>query len=158
MLFLWNILLSLVWCLLRGRLDLPTLAAGFLLGFFALRAGIGPRPGTPYFTKPYRFLKFFFFFLREMHIAQFRVAYDVVTHRHRSNPGIIAYPLDAGTEAEIATFACVLTLTPGTMALEVSPDRRTLYVHIMFIPSEGQQALSGRIKRGLELPLLELMR
>lgn len=156
MLFLWNILLALVWCLLRGSIDLASLTVGYLLGYVVLRISSGP--AHRYFSKPRKFLAFFLFFLREMHVAQFRVAYDVVTLRHRSNPGIIGIPLDAETDAEIALLACILSLTPGTMALEVAPDRRVLYLHVMFVPAGGPGVLIDQIKARLEAPLLEIMR
>ena len=156
--FLWNILLALVWCLLRGDVDLPTLSVGFVVGFLVLRIIEGRRTENRYFGKPRKFLAFCLFFLREMHVAQFRVAYDVVSVRHRSNPGIVAMRLDARTDAEIAFLACILSLTPGTMALEVSRNRRLLYLHVMFIPEEGPGKMIEYLKSRLELPLLDLMR
>jgi multicomponent Na+:H+ antiporter subunit E len=156
--FLWNILLALVWCLLQGEVDLPTLAIGFVVGFLALRVIEGPHTESRYFGKPRKFLAFFVYFLREMHVAQFRVVHDVVTVRHRSNPGIIAMRLDARTDAEIAFLACIISLTPGTMALEVSRNRRLLYLHVMFIPEEDPGRLIENIKARLERPLLDLMR
>ena len=156
MLFLWNILLALVWCLLQGSIDLPSLAVGFILGFLVLRIAVGPAPR--YFSKPRQVLDYFLIFLREMVVAQLRVAYDVATPRHKSNPGIIGLPLDARTDTEIAFFACILCLTPGTMVLEVTPDRRILYLHVMFLPEEGPGTLIDGIKSRLEAPLLEIMR
>jgi multicomponent Na+:H+ antiporter subunit E len=57
---------------------------------------------------------------------------------------------------EIALMANMITLTPGTMSLGVSRDRKFLYVHSMFI--DDPETLKREIKEGIESPLLEVMR
>jgi len=71
-------------------------------------------------------------------------------------PGILAVPLDAQSDAEITLLANLLTLTPGTLSLDVSPDRRFLYVHIMYITDAD--ATRRRIKDGFERRVLEVLR
>ena len=60
------------------------------------------------------------------------------------------------TDAEIALLANLLTLTPGTLSLDVSTDRKVLYIHTLDV--EDVDALRVEIKRSLERALLELMR
>lgn len=73
-------------------------------------------------------------------------------------PGIIAVPLDAKTDAEITVLAQVITLTPGTLSMDVSPDRSTLYVHALYVPNGDKQTIIDEIKNGFERRLLEVMR
>lgn len=47
-------------------------------------------------------------------------------------PGVIALPLSARTEMEITLVANLISLTPGTLSLDVSDDRKVLYIHAMF--------------------------
>ena len=47
--------------------------------------------------------------------------------------GVIAIPLEARTDAEIVLLANLITLTPGTLSLDISADRKVLYVHAMYI-------------------------
>ena len=68
----------------------------------------------------------------------------------------MAVPLDARTDAEITLFANVVSLTPGSLSLEVSPDRRTLYVHAMFL--DDPDTFCRELKQGFERRVLELMR
>jgi len=84
------------------------------------------------------------------------VARDVVTPQHTARPGIIALPLDARSDFEISTLASVISLTPGTLSLDVSSDRATLYVHCMFVDDPDEMKRS--IKNGLERKLLEVLR
>ncbi len=69
---------------------------------------------------------------------------------------IVAIPLDAKTDREITLLANLITLTPGTLSLDVSEDRRFLYVHAMFV--EDVESFRDSIKNGFERRLLELMR
>jgi multicomponent Na+:H+ antiporter subunit E len=71
-------------------------------------------------------------------------------------PGIVAVPLDAQTDLEITLMANLITLTPGTLSLDVSEDRHTLYVHAMFVDSP--ESVRDSIKNGFERRLLELIR
>ena len=53
-------------------------------------------------------------------------------------------------------LANLVSLTPGTLSLEVSEDRRVLYIHAMFV--DDRDALRRQIKDGFERRLLEVMR
>jgi multicomponent Na+:H+ antiporter subunit E len=89
-------------------------------------------------------------------LANLRVAADVIAPRLRARPGIVAIPLDAKTDAEITVLANLITLTPGTLSIDVSDDRRTLYVHALFV--DDAASLVRDIKQSLERRVLEAMR
>jgi multicomponent Na+:H+ antiporter subunit E len=93
-------------------------------------------------------------FLWQIVLANLRVAYDVLTPRHHMRPGIIALPLDVGSDVEITLLANLITLTPGSLSLEVSVDHKVLYVHAMYI--DDVEALQRRIKGSLERRILEM--
>jgi multicomponent Na+:H+ antiporter subunit E len=155
-LFLWNILLALAWAALSGEFTLVNLGLGFTLGF-AILLFVGPALGSSrYFTKAGRVLKFLGFFVRELALSNLRVAYEVITPRHHMKPGIVAVPLDARTDAEIAMLANLITLTPGTLSLDLSTDRTVLYVHAMDLTDPDE--LRREIKEGFERRVLEVLR
>jgi multicomponent Na+:H+ antiporter subunit E len=60
------------------------------------------------------------------------VLLEVLRPRPVENPAIIAVPLRCESTAEITAMANLITLTPGTLTLEVALDPPTLYVHGMF--------------------------
>jgi multicomponent Na+:H+ antiporter subunit E len=109
-----------------------------------------------YWTRVRQAVGLFFFFIWELLVANLRVAYDVITPRHRMRPGVIAIPLDAHTDAEITILSNMITLTPGTLSLDVSADRKVLYIHAMYIDDIESTRL--KIKNGFERRLLEVMR
>jgi multicomponent Na+:H+ antiporter subunit E len=152
-----NILLALAWTALQGRVTLANLAAGWLLGYFILlllvKAGVlGP---SRYVGRVARFVRLIAFFLYELVIANLRVAVDVARPRYRMTPGVIRLPLDAQSDAEILLLAALINLTPGSVALDVSEDRRLMYVHVMYVTSPD--AARAEIKQGFERRILELL-
>jgi multicomponent Na+:H+ antiporter subunit E len=154
-LFLWNTLLAGTWMALTSA-SASNLVAGFVLGYAVLWMAPGLSQRTSYFRKPVQLVRFAGFFLGELALATARVSYDVLTPTEYMRPAVIGIPLDAETDAEIATLAILITLTPGTLALDVSSDRKTLYVHAMYVTDP--EALRREIKRGFERRVLELLR
>ena len=78
-------------------------------------------------------LVFVVYFIWELVLANLRVAFDVVTPKHYMHPGILAIPLDAETEMEITVLANLISLTPGTLSLDIATDRKVLYIHDMYL-------------------------
>ena len=154
--FVANLLLAVAWAALMGTITLENLVFGFVLGYVLLaisQRAIGP---TTYFRRLPLLIRFLGFYLREMTIANIKVAAEVITPRTISRPAILAVPLDARTDLEITLFANLLALTPGTLAIDLSPDRRTLYVHALFVGDPD--AYRTHLKRDLERRVLELVR
>jgi len=155
-LFLLNVLLALAWLALTGDFSPVNFVIGFVLGYVALWMTQHVRGQTSYFRKVRTVISFTVFFLWEVIKANLRVAYDVLTPRQRTTPGIIAIPLDAKTDAEITFLANLITLTPGTLSLDVSEDRTVLYVHAMYV--EDVEQFRREVKHGLERRLLDVLR
>lgn len=155
-LFVGNILLALTWMAVNERFSASDFAVGFVLGYFLLWISSGIVGTSRYFLKVRQVTAFFLFFLWEFLLASIRVALNVIMPRRRLRPGIVAVPLDATTDLEITLLANLITLTPGSLSLDITPDRRVLYIHAMFIgdPDEFRQA----VKEGFERRLLEVLR
>jgi multicomponent Na+:H+ antiporter subunit E len=155
-LFLLNVLLSLAWMALTGQFTPTNLAIGFVLGYVALWMTQRGDRSSDYVIKLRQVAGFALFFAWEVIKSNLRVAYEVVTPGHQMAPGIIAVPLDAKTDAEITMLANLITLTPGTLSLDVSTDRHVLYIHVMYIEDVDQ--FKRKIKQDLERRLLEVLR
>ena len=109
-----------------------------------------------YFFNVISFLNLIGFFIRETVMSNFRVAYDVLTPGFLTKPAIVAIPLDVTTDAEILVLASFITLTPGTLTLDISEDRKTMFVHEMYVPGKNPDAVRKNIKNGFEKKILEL--
>ena len=131
-LFLLNILLALLWALLWGSFDGWTLLVGFGIGYGLLALSPWHRGRHHYGRKLLGLVRFFLYFVRILVVANLQVAREVLTPGFQMNPRIIAYPVDDLTDVQITTLASAITLTPGTLSVDVSDDGRVLYVHAMY--------------------------
>ena len=151
-----NLLLALAWMAMTSHFDLASFALGFAFGYlvlFLLQRVLG-RSG--YFRKSGVLVRFVGFYAWEVVRSNVRVAADVVTPALRAEPGVVAVPLDARTDAEITLLANLITMTPGSLAVDVADDRSVIYVHSMF--AEDPDALVHEIKDDIERRVLELLR
>ncbi len=154
--FLLNNLLTFVWVALTGTFTFLNFAFGFILSFAALWLINQSNSDGKYFKIVPRAVAFVFFFLYELIKANIQVAYDVITPTFYMTPGIVRVPLDAKSDFEITLLANLISLTPGTLSLDVSEDKKVLYVHSMYI--EDKDEFIQGIKNGFERRLLKLLR
>ena len=151
-----NLLLTFVWVALTGKFLVSNFLFGFALSFCLLWTITRDREGRKYFNRIPRIISFVFYFLNELLKANLQVAYDVITPRFYMTPGIIRIPLSAETDLEIALLANLISLTPGSLSLDVSDDRKVLYVHAMYIGDKD--AYIAHVKNGFERKLLDILR
>ncbi len=154
--FMLNLLLALLWAVATGTFNLFNVVVGFCVSYLALflaRRVLGP---TAYFRTMVRAINFMAFFLKEVMIANLRVAHDVLTPKLYMCPRVLAVPLNAITDIEITMLANLISLTPGTLSLDISADRRVLYVHAMY--ASDPEAARREMTEGLEERLLSLLR
>jgi len=154
--FLLNLILTIVWVFLTGSLELVNFVFGFIVSFLVLWVISRGTKRNKYFYVAPRIISFFFFFLYELFKANFQVAADVITPKFYMKPGIVEVPLDARSNLEITLLANMISLTPGTLSLDVSDDKKVLYVHAMYI-DDKDKFIKG-IKNGFERRILSILR
>ncbi len=156
--FWGNIFLPVVWMALTGKFTLANYALGFVVSAFVL--WITRPPGEIaffiYLERMRRWFVFLLFFFWELIVASLRVVYDILTPRHRMRPAIIAVPLDLRTDSEITLLANLITLTPGTLSLDISPQKDILYIHAMYV--DDVEEFRRTIKERFEKRVKEVMR
>jgi len=154
---LGNVLLALAWAALQGNFSLQTLVTGQVVGYFILLALVrgGVLSTSPYIGRVHRVVGLAAYFCWELLRANLRLALDVATPRFHMKPGIIAVPLDATRDGEILLLSMLINTTPGSVALDVSPDRKTLYVHVMYI--DTPDTARDEIKNGFERRVLGVL-
>ena len=154
---LGNMLLALAWAALQAEFSLRTLATGYVLGYLILVALVrgGVLNASPYIGRVHRVVGLAAFFCWELIKANLRLALDVATPRYDMKPGIIALPLDATEDSQILLLSMLINTTPGSVALDISPDRKTLYVHVMYM--DTPDAAREEIKQGFERRVLGVL-
>ena len=87
-------------------------------------------------------------FIYELIVANVQVAYEVITPGLKMTPGIIMVPLDVKSDLAITLLANMISLTPGTLSIDVSNDKKVLFVHAMYI--RNREDFIRSIKNGFE--------
>lgn len=110
-----------------------------------------------HFKKAPRFIHLLLYFIKEVIVANINVALEALKPQYSMQPAVIALPLDAKTDFEITSLANMISLTPGTLSIDVSEDRTELYVHTIY-SSKGTEEVKRNIKEGFEQKLLKVTR
>ena len=152
--FLTNLLLTFIWVALTGGFTFVNIFFGFVLSYFILYMITRGNGRARYFKIVPRIIAFVFYFIYELIRANLQVAWEIMTPRLHMTPGIIGVPLDVTTDAQITFLANLITLTPGTLSLDVSDDKKVLYIYSMYI--KDRETFIHDIKNGFEKRILEI--
>ena len=155
-LFLINLLLALAWVAVTGTFTLVNVVFGFVLGSLVLWIIRDEIRSAGYFNRSRRVFGLAGLFFYELVMSTLRVAWLVVQPRIHMRPGFVAYPLKVQRDFEITLLAQLITLTPGTLSVDVSDDRRFLFIHAVDVPDP--EALKADIAAGFERRIMETFR
>jgi multicomponent Na+:H+ antiporter subunit E len=146
---LGSILLALAWAALEGEITLANLLVGYGFGYVILtllaRGGVLP---STLASKTAHATGLVAFFVWELLLANVRVAADVLRPRSAISPAVVAIPLDVTSDGEILLLSMLINITPGSVTIDLSDDRRTLYVHVMHMRTAEESR--REIKEGFE--------
>jgi multicomponent Na+:H+ antiporter subunit E len=146
---LGSILLALVWAALQGDITLANLLVGYGVGYVILalleRGGVMRSTLT---SRTRYAIELAVFFVWELLLANVRVAADVLRPRTGIRPAVVAIPLDVTSDGEILLLSMLINITPGSVTIDLSEDRQTLYVHVMHMLNA--ETTRREIKEGFE--------
>ncbi len=111
-------------------------------------------PHRPALVKPLKAFGFFVLVCYDIVVANFQVARQVLGPLDRLRPGFVEVPLDLDDPFIATILGGIVTLTPGTVSIDIDTDRRLLHVHALDVPD--QAALVTLIKSRYEAPLKEM--
>lgn len=151
-----TLLLAIGWAAATGSFTLPNMLFGALVGGFCLFLIRGQIGGKRFWRRLLRMLALALQFLKELVESAVRVGMMVLRPRLAVRPAFIAFPLTAATDVEITLLANLVTLTPGTLSVDVSADRKFLLIHAIDVADRDE--LIRSIRDGLEKKVLEACR
>lgn len=149
-----SLILFVVWLLLNN-----SIAPGHIL-LAAILALVIPKLTTPLqkehpkLIKPFLAARYVLMLLWDIVLSNVEVAIQVVGPLRKLNPGFIVIPLDTSEHLPVTLLASSISLTPGTVSVEVSKDRSHLYVHVLNLDDEAKTIAT--IKQRYEKPLKEM--
>lgn len=82
--------------------------------------------------KIYFGVDFFFFYLWKLVQSNFYIAWDIITPTMHTEPEFVDIPLSLKSTWGLLLFSNLLSMTPGTLSVDMSRDRRMLQVHVLY--------------------------
>ncbi len=151
-----GLVLALMWAAVTGSFTFGNILFGGVIGFVALWLMRDRIAQPTLYRKFARAISLSGLFLYELSLSALRVAILVVRPDMKSHlkPAIIGYPLRVKSDREITLLANLITLTPGTLSVDVSNDRKVLYVHALSAPDRDK--LIADIAGGFEQKIMEV--
>lgn len=133
--FLLNLFITFLWLLLKDEdtLHIQTIATGFLIGIvivYTMRRFFG---GDFYLRRVFAIFKLALIFIWELTMSSIVVIRHIISPKITIEPGIFAYKTKLKTDWEVTTLALLLTLTPGSVVMEVNEEGNLFYIHAMDI-------------------------
>jgi multicomponent Na+:H+ antiporter subunit E len=151
-----NLLIGVIWMFLSESYTFSSFLIGFVIGaalLFLLNRFI---PDSFYFKYVKAIFYLIFLFLKELTLANLEVLKWVYKPKLDFQPGIIALPIDVKNNWEITLLANLITLTPGTLSVDVSRDQRFIYIHAIDLPDVNDTIVG--IKNTFEKAIREVTR
>ncbi|SBS36032.1 Na(+)/H(+) antiporter subunit E [Marinomonas aquimarina] len=113
------------------------------------------RDEHPKIRKPWLAFRYLLLVLKDILVANMQVALLVLGPVRKLQPAFVAIPLDVTSDVGITVLASTVSLTPGTVSVEISEDKQWLYVHALHLDNE--QELIDEIKQRYERPIKEIL-
>lgn len=156
--FLLNLFIALLWVLLKDEnvFRFETFFTGFLIGtviVFLMRRFFG---GRFYLHRLYSIIKLILIFISEIIHSSIVVIKHIISPKINIEPGIFTYKTTLRGEWEVPTLALLLTLTPGSVVMEINPEGNIFYIHAMDI-NRYQSDLERSLKK-FEKAIIEVTR
>jgi len=151
-----TLLLAMGWGAATGNFSLANLLLGALIGGFCVFLIRGQIGGGRFWRRALRVLSLVWLFLIELTVSAVRVGLLVLRPKLALKPALIAFPLTVTRDVEITLLANLITLTPGTLSVDVSADQKYLLIHAIDVTD--REELIRSIRDGLEAKVREACR
>lgn len=107
-----------------------------------------------FIIRVFRSVLFIFYYLKELILSSLFVAYDIITPKDLMKPGIVEVPVDLKNDTAIIAFANLISMTPGSLTMDMSPDKKKIYVHAMYL--HDKEDFIRKMKGELEKKIAEI--
>ena len=112
----------------------------------------------PYVRQFWKGTNLLFFFIREVFLSNLQVIGYIFSRNRNFTPAVLKLPLDLESDAGIVLLANMITLTPGTLTLEVSEDKKYLFYHTVNLPDGDAEKAKRQIKEGFEKRIIAMLK
>lgn len=85
-----------------------------------------------YLKKIYYGLEFIVYYMIKLVQANVYVAYDILTPKILAKPAFLEVPVKLKSNLGILMFSNLLSMTPGTLSIDISKDKKRILVHVLY--------------------------
>lgn len=151
---LLNFFIAFIWMFLQSDFHAMTFFTGYFLGLLMIFGFRRFFTARFYVYNVFAIFTLLTIFNKELILANLSVLKVVLSPKLNMSPGIFAYETNLKKPWEITILANLITLTPGTLVVEISDDNRILYIHAMDI-GDAEQAKAD-IRNSFEKAIREV--
>lgn len=141
-----NLSIGILWMFLQDSWDMLTFISGYFFGLLVLFILRRFLPTKFYLETFVSIVKLFLVFIHELFTSSILVVRQVIRPKINITPGIFTLETELEGELEITLLALLLSLTPGSVVMEISPNSKTFYIHAMDIPESSDSVLRSKSK------------
>lgn len=156
--FILNLFIAALWFLLGDdpTNDFSDFMKGYLVGvviLYVMHRFFGTRF---YLKRVVKILNLILLFIQELILSTISVLRWVLSPKLNITPGIFTYKTELKGDYQVTALALLLTLTPGSVVMEVSEEGDVFYIHAMDL-EEAKDSLVRSIGK-FEKAIMEVTR
>ncbi len=151
---IFSLVLLIVWLLLNNSLSAGHIILGTALALLLPWATVSFWDDRLQLHKPILALRFLLLVLWDITVANVRVAKLILGKPETLRPAFVHYPVALENDFAITVLAATISLTPGTVSIDVNRDHNVLLIHALDV--DDKAALIAEIKSRYETPIKEI--
>lgn len=129
-----GVVLTTIWVLAWGSLTWANLAGGIAVSAALLVAVPDVRRATHLpIVRPVPTAQLAASLLRDVVVSNVQLTREVLRPRLRMSTGVVSVPLAGCSDEVVTIIASLVSLTPGTMPVEIEQDPTVMYVHVLHL-------------------------
>lgn len=148
------IILMVIWCGFSNSFTLPNLFLGFVFSLMISFVAIPEK--IDFHIDLISLIKLAANMISQLFLSSIEVGWDILTPKSKSQAMMIHLPIDCRHPVQIALLANLISLTPGTLAVDIDDDDAKLVIHIMF--AQREKGVVDFIKNTLEPLIIKVIR
>ncbi|MBR2564816.1 MAG: Na+/H+ antiporter subunit E [Paenibacillus sp.] len=151
-----NLIIAFVWMFLNTTWNGISFLTGYILGLLLIGAMRRFFPQRLYIVRVWAIIKLILLFLKELVRASIEMIREIIRPELHIRPGIFSYRTQLSSDWEVTLLCMLISLTPGSLPLEISGNKRKLFIHALDIKDE--EKLRNDIRNTFEKAIMEVTR
>ncbi|NLW63921.1 MAG: Na+/H+ antiporter subunit E [Syntrophomonadaceae bacterium] len=141
-----NLFIGFLWMFLQDDWSALSFLSGYLVGLVVLFVMRKFFSSQYYLFTVQAVINLFLLFIYQLFASSIVVIQRIIKPKLDIKPGIVAFETDLERDIEVTLLAALITLTPGSVVVEISPDNKVLYIHAMDIPELSDGVFLSKLK------------